>query len=91
MSDKFYYIDGRVLNELLHSPPLHRVDGPAIDMAGGYKAWYLNDVQYSEEDFNKLDKSQWMVNKIEVNKVMECIYSSRDLFAFGCKCDYSKK
>jgi len=29
--------------------PLHRVDGPAIKNASGYKVWYINDEKYFEE------------------------------------------
>ena len=32
---------------------LHREDGPAIEDADGYKAWYLNGVEYTEEEFNR--------------------------------------
>jgi len=67
----------------------HRVDGPAIEYDDGAKEWWVNGEHYDEEDFNKLDKSQWMINKVEVE--VECTCSSRDLFNFGCKCDYSKR
>ena len=34
---------------------LHREDGPAIERPDGYKAWFLNDVRYTEEEYyNKL-------------------------------------
>ena len=28
---------------------LHREDGPAIEEAGGYKAWYINDKRHRED------------------------------------------
>ena len=32
----------------------HREDGPAIEMQNGCKKWwFLNDIEYSEEEFNK--------------------------------------
>ena len=35
---------------------LHREDGPAIERPDGYKAWFLNDVRYTEEEYyNKLN------------------------------------
>ena len=30
----------------------HREDGPAVEYSDGFKAWYLNDEEYSEEDYN---------------------------------------
>jgi hypothetical protein len=30
----------------------HRSDGPAIEYSNGNKEWYLNNIQYTEEDFN---------------------------------------
>jgi len=30
---------------------LHREDGSAIERADGSKAWYLDDVTYTEEEF----------------------------------------
>ena len=32
---------------------LHREDGPAVELANGYKAWYLNGQFLTEEEFNK--------------------------------------
>ena len=32
---------------------LHREDGPAIEEADGYKAWFLNGNRLSEEEFNQ--------------------------------------
>ena len=31
---------------------LHREDGPAIEFEDGTKAWFLNGVEYTEEEFN---------------------------------------
>ena len=31
----------------------HRVDGPAIEYANGYKCWFLNGIEYTESEFNK--------------------------------------
>ena len=34
---------------------LHRIDGPAIELANGYLAWYIdNELQFTEGDFNQL-------------------------------------
>ena len=38
---KFWY-----LNDLLH-----RKDGPAVEGCDGYKAWYLNNQEYTEEEY----------------------------------------
>lgn len=32
---------------------LHREDGPAIEYANGYKAWFLNGENLIEKEFNK--------------------------------------
>jgi hypothetical protein len=32
---------------------LHREDGPAVESPCGYKEWYLNDIEYSEQEFNE--------------------------------------
>ena len=29
----------------------HRLDGPAVEYADGYKEWWVEDKQYSEEQF----------------------------------------
>lgn len=35
---------------------LHREDGPAIECVNGTKEWWLNDKQYTEEEFNCVTK-----------------------------------
>ena len=47
--NKFYYLDGSILNKEDHSKQLHRVDGPAIEWADGDKSWYLNG------EFHRID------------------------------------
>ena len=32
---------------------LHREDGPALEYFYGFKNWFLNGVEYTEEEFNK--------------------------------------
>jgi hypothetical protein len=41
--DRYWYLNGK----------LHREDGPAVEYANGMCCWFLNDVEYTEEDFNK--------------------------------------
>ncbi len=31
----------------------HRTDGPVVEWINGYKSWYLNDIRYTEEEFNQ--------------------------------------
>jgi hypothetical protein len=31
----------------------HRLDGPAVEGLNGYKAWYIENIKYTEEEFNK--------------------------------------
>ena len=38
--DKSWYLNGK----------LHREDGPAVEHADGYKAWYLENVEYTESE-----------------------------------------
>jgi len=33
---------------------LHREDGPAIECPNGYKVWYLDGINYSEQEFDKI-------------------------------------
>ena len=42
MKDKFYYKDGTTSSEYDDYKVLHRIDGPAIEMADGQKEWYVN-------------------------------------------------
>ena len=37
----------------------HREDGPAIEYASGKKEWWVNGVEYTEEEFN-----QWLEKKL---------------------------
>ena len=44
---------------------LHREDGPAIERPDGYKAWFLNDVRYTEEEYySKLNPAKVKVDDI---------------------------
>jgi hypothetical protein len=43
---------------------LHRLDGPALEYSDGTKSWYIEDVWYSEEEFNK------KINPSKCNKVV---------------------
>ena len=31
----------------------HREDGPAIEIANGYKEWFLNGIKYTEQEYKK--------------------------------------
>jgi hypothetical protein len=35
----------------LPSGDFHKEDGPAIEYIGGDKLWYINDVQYTEQEY----------------------------------------
>ena len=37
---------------------LHRLDGPAVEYTNGGKEWFINGVQYTEQEFN-----QWLEKK----------------------------
>ena len=50
---------------------LHRLDGPAIEEANGYKAWYVNGKAMTEKEFNEYikPKSSCEGNLVEVDGV----------------------
>ncbi len=41
--DRYWYLNGEI----------HREDGPAIEYADGSKRWWLNGINYTEEEFIK--------------------------------------
>ena len=49
---------------------LHREDGPAIEYSYGNKEWWLNDIPYSEYEFNK-----W-ISKKKLNEKLQSSLSS---------------
>jgi hypothetical protein len=49
MKDKFYYKDGSISDKLGDVFKLHREDGPAIEFADGYRAWYVNGRLHRED------------------------------------------
>jgi hypothetical protein len=36
----------------------HREDGPAIENSDGYKCWYLNGVNYTEQEYKYKTRSK---------------------------------
>jgi hypothetical protein len=40
---KIWYINGNK----------HREDGHAVEYSDGYKRWYLNDINYTEEEYHQ--------------------------------------
>ena len=54
---------------------LHRLDGPAVERAGGVKSWYIEDVKYTEEEFNqKVNPRPCAGKKVTVDGI-ECTLS----------------
>ncbi len=43
LSGKFWFINDKP----------HREDGPAIEYSDGNKSWYLNGINYTEEEFHQ--------------------------------------
>jgi hypothetical protein len=43
----------------------HREDGPAVEWSDGDKYWYINDKEYSEQEFNNL------ILKKRLQKILE--------------------
>jgi hypothetical protein len=36
---------------------LHREDGPAIEFLSGFKIWWINGIQYTEQDYKYKTRS----------------------------------
>lgn len=51
---------------------LHRLDGPAIESVDGYKEWYVDDKQLTEQEFNEKLKS--------TNTLQRAFQCRQDLF-----------
>lgn len=46
----------------------HREDGAAVECANGYKRWYLNGRQITEEEFNqRMNKSSYEGKEVEID------------------------
>ena len=62
MSDPIVYtvkVDSSGNKVLYFNDQLHRVDGPAVEYSNGYKAWYLNGKEYTEQEYNiEINKSK---------------------------------
>ncbi|NVM34065.1 MAG: hypothetical protein HWN81_00620 [Candidatus Lokiarchaeota archaeon] len=44
--NKFYYLDGSILNYCDWNKKLHRLDGPAVEYADGNKEWHVEDKRH---------------------------------------------
>jgi len=66
--DKYYYKDGSITTHCKKNSVLHRLDGPAIEYADGYKMWYKNGKLHrlngpAKESTNGY--KEWWVNDVE--------------------------
>ena len=52
-SGKEWYLNG----------DLHREGGPAVEWANGYKEWWINDIQYTEQEY-KIEMRSIKLTKI---------------------------
>lgn len=43
----------------------HRTDGPAIESSNGNNRWYLEDVPYSEDEYNAIQLSKKLTNELD--------------------------
>ena len=49
----------------------HRLDGPAIEYANGNKYWYIEDVNYTEAEFNtKVNPSAKELTVAEISELL---------------------
>jgi hypothetical protein len=44
----------------------HREDGPAYEYVDGYNEWYLNGVEYTEEEFKKRTAKEVVLTMDEI-------------------------
>jgi hypothetical protein len=49
-SEWFRVVTGEFSTSWYLDDKLHRVDGPAVEWADGYKSWYLNGIQVTEAE-----------------------------------------
>jgi hypothetical protein len=47
----------------------HRLDGPSIEWSNGSKEWWIDDTEYSEDEFNQLLKEK--ANEIKQLRIKE--------------------
>jgi hypothetical protein len=47
----------------------HRLDGPSIEWSNGSKEWWIDDTEYSEDEFNQLLKEK--ANEIKQLRLKE--------------------
>jgi len=57
---KYWYRNGK----------LHREDGPAVEYGDGDKEWYVNDINYSESEFNRKMNSRKEFILTEIAKLL---------------------
>ena len=49
---------------------LHREDGPAVECAYGYKAWYLNGKEVTEEEHKRMTSPVVEMTMEEISKAL---------------------
>ena len=71
MKNKFYYNDGATSSEYYPSKALHRTDGPAMEYASGYKAWWVDGKRHRTDGpaVETTDGSKyWFINSVAYGK-----------------------
>ena len=58
--DKEWFLNGK----------WHREDGPAIEYAGGYKSWYLNEEKVTEEEHKRITSPIVEMTVAEISKAL---------------------
>lgn len=69
--DEFHREDGPAIDCAVmkvwvknHQP--HREDGPAVEVSDGTKEWFINGIEFTEEEFN-----HWLIKKALNDKLQE--------------------
>jgi hypothetical protein len=57
------------LNDKPHQK-LHREDGPAVELANGYKSWWLNNQQVTQEEHKRKTSKVIEMTVAEISKAL---------------------
>jgi hypothetical protein len=71
MENKFWYSDGTCSYNYCNNKILHRLDGPAVELADGNKAWYMDGKRHRLDGpaYEYADGSkQWWVEDKWINE-----------------------
>jgi len=65
-----YYVSPNGTKQYTRNGKLHRTDGPVIEHADGTKMWYIDGLEYTEEQFNQKEAN---MNEEKLGLPQPCI------------------